>query len=82
MKRQWTPETIVQWQEFYNKAPRLLIFGQGGNFSFQTLPELPPYKDLTPPPCKRGIPSSAIRQNSLILFTWISFLTMIVRIFS
>jgi hypothetical protein len=82
LERQWTPESIVEWQGFYNNASRFLIYGQGGNFSYQTLPELPPYKDLTLPPCQRGIPSSAIHENPLISFTLICFLTTVIRNFS
>jgi hypothetical protein len=82
MKRKWTPEAIVQWQEFYNNASRLLIYGHAGNFSYETLPRIPKYKDLKPPECKRGIPSLAIRHNSLILFTLLSFITTILSIFS
>ncbi len=65
MERQWTPESIIEWQEFYNNASRFLYFGYGRNFSYEILPKLPAYKDLTPPPCHKGIPPSTIRENPL-----------------
>ncbi|CAF4336499.1 unnamed protein product, partial [Rotaria magnacalcarata] len=27
----WTPESIAQWQEFYNKAARLAIYDRGSH---------------------------------------------------
>jgi hypothetical protein len=74
MEQKWTPESISKWQEFYNNAPRVVIYGLAGNFSYESLTKLPEYKDLKPSECKRDISNSAIRQNSLILFTLISFL--------
>ena len=59
----------------------MMYFGASGNFSVETLPKLPKYEDLKPPECKRGIPNSAIRQNSFILLTLISFLTTIITSF-
>ena len=47
----WTPERAVQWQEFFNKASRLLIYGRGGHFQFETWPKLPEYNDLKPADC-------------------------------
>jgi hypothetical protein len=57
----WTPESIAEWQEFYNNASRSLTFGRSGKYTSEDMPILPPYKDLQPPQCKRGIESSAIR---------------------
>lgn len=73
----WNPEAIAQWQDFYNDAPRWMHYGQSGNLTFEALPHLPAFEDLKPPPCKRGIPSSAIYQSSFILFILFSFLTTI-----
>ncbi len=80
-KLTWTPESIQQWQEFYNDASRLLFFGGSSNFSFENLPRLPEFKDLKPPECKRGIPNSSIRPNSLIFFTLFSFLMTLIQRF-
>jgi hypothetical protein len=63
MELKWTPESIQQWQEFYNDAPRVVIFGQTGNFSFENITKLPEFKDLKASECKRSILNSAIRQN-------------------
>jgi hypothetical protein len=82
LERQWTPESIIEWQGFYNNAARSLIYGRGGNLLRQPLPELPAYKDLAPPSCHGGIPSAAIRESPLFVFIMISFFIMIQRIFS
>jgi hypothetical protein len=89
----WTPESISQWQEFYNDAPRFLFAGRAGNFTYEYLPRLPAFEDFKPPECKGGIPtnstilptsstvlptSSTIRQKSFVLFTLISFLTTVI----
>jgi hypothetical protein len=75
----WTPESISQWQDFYNNAPRFLFAGRAGNFTFENLPRLPAFEDFKPPECKRGIPtSSTIRPKSFVLFTLISFLTTVI----
>lgn len=91
MKRNWTTESIAEWQQFYNHASRRLIYGQSSSFAFEYIPHLPTYKDLKPPECKQQtptptptptpIPSSAIRQSSLLLFTLISLCTMLPGIF-
>jgi hypothetical protein len=77
----WTPESTREWQEFYNHASRLLVYGQSGNVSLENLPTLPQFKDLQPPECKHGIPSLAIRQKSFVFVTLISFLTTIIKTF-
>ena len=65
LERKWTPESIIEWQEFYNNASRFLYFGGAGNFSYEIIPGIPPYKDLTPPPCHKGIPPTTLSGNSL-----------------
>ncbi len=61
LELKWTPESVKGWQEFYNNASRLLIYGKSGNFSYEDLPTLPKFQDLKPPTCKKGISSMAIR---------------------
>jgi len=78
LELKWTPESIRKWQEFYNNASRVIFSGASSNFSMETLPRLPKYEDLKPPNCKRGIPNSAIRQNSFVLLILLSFLTTII----
>lgn len=50
----WTPEKATEWQEFFNTANRLLIYGASPNLHFETLPGLPNYEDLKPVPCVKG----------------------------
>lgn len=69
LERKWTQESIIEWQEFYNNASRFLFFGAAGNFSQETIPGIPPYKDLTPPPCHKGISPTTITENSLQMET-------------
>ncbi|CAF0997031.1 unnamed protein product [Adineta steineri] len=70
----WTPESINKWQEFYDNAPRLLIAGGAGNFTYEELPRLPEYIDLKPQECKKTISSKGIHETSFISLTIISFL--------
>lgn len=49
----WTPESVVQWQLFFNNASRILFTGRSGNFEYDTLPTLPYYKDLQPELCQK-----------------------------
>ncbi|CAF4866010.1 unnamed protein product, partial [Rotaria sp. Silwood1] len=49
----WTPERAVQWQEFYNTASRVLIYGASPNIQFNNMSSLPKYKDLKPVPCTK-----------------------------
>jgi hypothetical protein len=62
---QWTPESIIEWQEFYNNASRFAFYGAAGNYTVDILPHIPYYHDLTPPPCHKGIPPTTIHKNSL-----------------
>ncbi len=70
----WTPESIIEWQKFYNTASRGLGFGRTDNFGQELLPQLPEYEDLKPPECTRIIMSSASHQNSVVLLVFISFI--------
>ncbi|CAF2811760.1 unnamed protein product [Rotaria sp. Silwood2] len=75
----WTPESVVQWQNFFNDASRLVVYGRTDNYKFINQDKLPEYKDLKPLECKRTISNLAIRQNfSFILFTFTSFFTTII----
>lgn len=49
----WTPESVVRWQEFYNKAPRLVIYDRGSHVDSQILPLIPKYEDIQFEPCNR-----------------------------
>lgn len=73
LELQWTPESTLQWQEFYNNASRRVIFGVAGNFSYENLPQIPEYEDLKPLECKKIIISSAVDQKSFIFLILISF---------
>ncbi len=69
----WTPESISEWQEFYNNASRSLSIGRTGNRVTEYLPKLPEYKDLKPVECKRAIQNAAVQQKSFVLFILITF---------
>jgi hypothetical protein len=77
LNQTWTPESIAEWQEFYNNASRTIVFGRADNFNFDYLPKLPEYEDLKTSECKRVIINSAVGQNSFILLTFISFVITI-----
>ncbi len=49
----WTPELSKQWQEYYNTAPRMAIFAQGGEYGHEILDTLPKYQDLKPVQCQK-----------------------------
>jgi hypothetical protein len=70
---QWTPELIVQWQEFYDNASRYLFYGRAGEHSIEYMAEIPKYEDLKPSECKRTILNSALNQKSFVLLIFISF---------
>ncbi len=57
----WTPESISEWQEFYNNASRLLYIGRSANLMIEYLPKLPEYKDLKPVECKRAIQNTTLQ---------------------
>ncbi|CAF5022855.1 unnamed protein product, partial [Rotaria sp. Silwood1] len=43
----WTPQAVTQWQEFYNKAQRFILYDREGQFTNKVLLTIPKYKDLT-----------------------------------
>jgi hypothetical protein len=49
----WTPESVVQWQEFYNKAPRLIIYDRGSHTDSEVLSVIPKYEDIKIEPCDK-----------------------------
>jgi hypothetical protein len=79
-KLNWTSESKLDWQKFYDNAPRTVSYGGGGNIIQENIPGLPEYEDLKPPECKRGISNSAIGQNSFVFLTILSFVTAIMMI--
>jgi len=71
----WTPELAARWQEFYNSASRLVIYGRSGQMQSQILETLPTYKDLQPDECPK---STGYRQTFSIFFLIVSFLIKII----
>jgi uncharacterized Zn-finger protein len=81
----WTPESVAQWQEFYNKAPRLIIYDRGNQTDSEVLPIIPKYEDIKVEPCnKKEIQNSTDRscgdsnnsmasQHTLFVFALILF---------
>jgi hypothetical protein len=43
--RTWTSTSAAQFQNFYDRAARLLIYGRAGHFQNATLSHLPSYYD-------------------------------------
>ncbi len=81
----WTPDSVAQWQEFYNKAPRLIIYDRGNRTDSEVLPTIPKYEDIKFEPCNakeiqnstdqsRGDSNnSRASQHTLFVFTVILF---------
>ncbi len=53
LNRTWTEESTIQWQNFYNRAARFVLYGRSGHFKTEILPNFPIYKDLKHEICKR-----------------------------
>ncbi|CAF0843332.1 unnamed protein product [Adineta ricciae] len=64
LNQKWTPERVIQWQNFYNNASRKLMYGEAANLQFENFAGLPTYKDLTPEKCRKN---SAIREHAFVL---------------
>jgi hypothetical protein len=67
----WTPELVVQWQEFFNNASRLVYYGRPGYMQIRTLRTLPTYKDLQLDVCQKSTEHPEILS---ICFLFLSFL--------
>ncbi|CAF1585953.1 unnamed protein product [Rotaria sp. Silwood1] len=52
--RQWTTQSIADWQTFYNSTSKTLIYDNGGNITLVDLPKLPDYEDFKPYQCKKN----------------------------
>ncbi|CAF3672065.1 unnamed protein product [Rotaria sp. Silwood1] len=53
LNQTWTPERAVQWQEFYNTASRVLVYGAAPSRQYNVIPSLPKYQDFKPVPCTK-----------------------------
>ena len=51
MNLTWTSESIARWQQFYNDASRLVIFGGNVDYNLEVLAHLPKYGDLKEESC-------------------------------
>ncbi|CAF1205461.1 unnamed protein product [Rotaria magnacalcarata] len=49
----WTPESIAQWQDLYNKAARLAIYDRGSHVDTEFISTIPKYEDLKLEPCTK-----------------------------
>ena len=49
----WTPQSTDDWQEFYDRAQRIVGIYRGTQVESQVLPTLPKYEDLQIEPCYR-----------------------------
>ncbi|CAF2535600.1 unnamed protein product [Rotaria sp. Silwood2] len=46
LDRSWTSGLTIQWQNFYDRASRIVAYGRSEHFKSQILPVLPTYEDL------------------------------------
>ncbi|CAF2455698.1 unnamed protein product [Rotaria sp. Silwood2] len=53
--RQWTTQSIADWQTFYNSTSKTLFYDNGDNIILVDLPKLPAYQDFEPYQCKKNI---------------------------
>ncbi|CAF0775985.1 unnamed protein product [Adineta ricciae] len=53
LTKNWTSESTKQWQNFYERAPRLVIYGKSGYFQDQMLSTLPTYEDFKAEECHK-----------------------------
>ena len=84
----WTPELAVQWQHFYNNAPRISLYGRSVYFNYTILPKIPDYVDLNQTNCTMQSQSNttnnlpqcglAICQKMSIFMLFIPFLMKII----
>ena len=51
MERTWTSDSTIQWQNFYDRAARVVMHGKSGFLKSQILPVLPTYEDLKSETC-------------------------------
>ena len=64
LAQEWSEESVGRWQDFYDTAPRVLIYGGAQSLIFQNLSKLPEYEDFKPVECKKIIFSSAATLNA------------------
>jgi len=77
LERQWTPQSIADWQTFYNSSSKTLIYGSGGNITLVDLPKLPDYEDFKPDECKRNTTSSGKSLSPLKFLLHLTVMKMI-----
>jgi hypothetical protein len=58
--RQWTTQSIADWQTFYNSSSKTLMYGGGLNFTGVDLPKLPEYQDFKPYECKKNTTTDGV----------------------
>jgi hypothetical protein len=58
LERQWTTQSIADWQTFYNSSSKSLFYGGSVNFTLVDLPKLPYYEDFKPDECKKNTTTS------------------------
>ena len=67
LEREWTPEQVVQFQDFYHNTDRVAFLGAGDDLVFEYLPRLPTYEDLKEVECGISKPNAASHQPSGLL---------------
>jgi hypothetical protein len=77
LERQWTPQSIADWQTFYNSSSKTLIYGSAGNITLFDLPKLPDYEDFKPDECKRNTTSSGKSLSPLKFLLHLTVMKMI-----
>ncbi|CAF3053826.1 unnamed protein product [Rotaria sp. Silwood2] len=79
MNINWTSQLVTQWQEFYNNASRLVLYGGEANLQHLMLSRLQKYEDLKQKECNK---SSTGNNTTVIIpsFNTIVFLAIYLMI--
>lgn len=72
----WSSNSVVEWQEFYDKAQRTLIIDRRGQFQRKPMPNITAFEDLPTPTCNRT--TDGIKNDSVGLCNYLNFVSTVV----
>ncbi|CAF3360260.1 unnamed protein product [Rotaria socialis] len=75
--RQWTTQSIVDWQTFYNSTSKTLIYDNGDKIIVVDLPKLPTYEDFEPYQCKKNATDAGTSSRPFELHRLLKMMKMI-----
>ncbi|CAF1944661.1 unnamed protein product [Rotaria magnacalcarata] len=75
--RQWTTQSIVDWQTFYNSTSKTLIYDNGDKIIMVDLPKLPTYEDFEPYQCKKNATDAGTSSRPFELHRLLKMMKMI-----